>query len=239
MTFVLVFIVTTVLSIALADVIRRLPVLFYVLAFIAVATLYAGAYGLIDGDWWKPLVILVRRCTVALSLFSVVMFIGVLSRKTRFGLRMRSVRAELSIIACILCLGHMCMYSAAYADRMLKGTLKYNVMTSLVLAIVLFVLLVILSVTSLRSVKRRMRAQTWKRVQLLAYPFFALIYVHIVVLLAPSALSRGGLPAVNMAAYTIVFGVYLVLRLWRYTVDRRLESAKESTGAAGVSGATA
>ena len=112
-------------------------------------------------------------------------------------------------------------------------------MTSFMLSIVLFALLVILGVTSFRAVKRRMGARTWKRVQFLAYPFFALVYVHIIIMLAPSALSKGGLSAVNMAAYSIVFGTYLVLRLWRYSVDRKLELVEESAGVIGTPEAVA
>ena len=221
MSFLLVFAVTAVLSVVLADVIRKIPALFYFFAIVAVAILYAGVYGLIDGSWWGSLIFLVRRCMVALSLFLVVMFIGVLPMDSKMGLRMRSVRSELSIIASILCFGHMCMYLGTYAQRALHGMLKYNVMTSFVLAIVLFVLLVVLGITSFRYVKRRMTAQTWKRIQLLAYPFFALIYVHIIIMLAPAVLSKGGLSAVNVAVYTFFFSVYMVLRLWRYSVDRR------------------
>ena len=225
MTFVLVFAITAILSVALADVIHKVPALFYALAIATVAVLYAGVYGLIDGGWWKPLIFLVRRCMIALSLFSVVMFIGVLPRDSKFGLRMRSVRGELSIIAFILCLGHMCMYLASYAERAMQGALKYNVMTSFVLAIVLFVLLVVLGITSFKVVKKQMHARTWKQVQFLAYPFFALVYVHLIVMLAPSALSRGGQAAVSVVVYTVVFGAYLALRLWRYSADRKLESA--------------
>ena len=220
MIFALILIITAVLSVALADVIRKAPVLFYVLAIAAVVVMVAGSYGLIDGLWWKALILPVRRCMVALALFCVVMFIGVLPRDSKLGMRMRSVRAELSIIAWILCMGHMCIYLTHYLTHIPAAGLRTNVMVSFVVAILLFVLLLILGVTSFTFVKKRMRARTWKRLQLLAYPFFLLTYIHLMVMLAPSALA-GGSAVTTVIVYTVVFQAYLVLRLWRYAIDRK------------------
>ena len=225
MAFFIVLAVTAALSVALADAIRKVPWLFYALAVVAVAVLFAGVYDVIDGGWWKPLILLVRRCMVALALFTVVMFIGVLPKDSKLGLRMRSVRAELSIIAWILCMGHMCMYLAPYGARALSGSLQANIMTSFAVALVLFVLLLILGVTSFGFVKKHMHARTWKRVQQLAYPFFLLTYVHLMFMLAPSALAGGTSSMVGIAVYSVVFVAYLVGRLWRYAADRKAEAA--------------
>lgn len=225
MTFALILVITAALSVVLADAIRKVPWLFYALAVVAVAVLFAGIYDVIGGGWWKPLVLLVRRCMVALALFTVVMFIGVLPKDSKLGLRMRSVRAELSIIACILCMGHMCMYIAPYATRALTGTLQGNLLVSFMVALVLFVLLIILGVTSFGFVKKRMHARTWKRVQLLAYPFFLLTYAHLMFMLAPSALSGGTSAVIGIVVYSVVFIAYLVLRLWRYAADRKVDQA--------------
>ena len=228
MTFALILVITAVASYALADVVRKVPWLFYLLAVAAVAVLFAGVYGLVEGAWWKPLILLVRRCMVALALFTVVMFIGVLPRDSRLGMRMRGARAELSIIACILCMGHMCMYLVPYAQRALSGTMQTNIMLSFAVAMVLFVLLLVLGVTSFHFVKRRMKTATWKRIQRLAYPFFLLTYAHLVFMLAPSALGGGSAAVVGVAVYTVVFVAYAVLRLVRYAKDRRETAVVEA-----------
>lgn len=225
MTFALILVITAALSYVLADVIRKVPWLFYGLAVVAVIVLAAGVYNVIEGGWWKPLILLVRRCMVALALFTVVMFIGVLPKDSKLGLRMRSVRAELSIIAWILCMGHMCMYLAPYGARALSGSLEGHVMASFAVALVLFALLLVLGVTSFNFVKKRMHARTWKRVQLLAYPFFLLTYVHLMFMLAPSALAGGASSMVGIAVYSVVFAAYLTLRLWRHAADRKAEAA--------------
>ena len=224
MTIALILVITAVLCVALAGMIREAPWLFYLLAVSTVLILIAGVYGSIGGNWWKPLILLVRRCTLALALFTVVMYIGVLPKGSKLGMRMRSVRAELSIIAWILCMGHMCLYLAHYFVRAFVIAARPNLLIAFVVAIALFVLLLILGVTSFTFVKRRISARTWKRIQILAYPFFLLVYVHLMLMLAPSALSGGvsGTSAsVDIVVYTVVFAAYLVLRLWRYAVDRK------------------
>lgn len=228
MTFALVLAITALACVALADAIRKAPAVFYLLAVAAVAVLAAGVYGLIGGEWWKPLILLVRRCMLPFALFCVVMFIGTLPRDSKLGLRMRSVRAELSIIAWILCMGHMCMYLEHYFVGGSSGVLRANVTVSFIVAMVLFVLLLILGVTSFAFVKKRMGARAWKRVQLLAYPFFLLSYIHLMLMLAPAAVG-GGTAAQSVTVYTLVFVAYVALRLWRFATDR---DAKEEVGAA-------
>ncbi|MFQ8866773.1 MAG: hypothetical protein ACLR67_00475 [Eggerthella lenta] len=55
----------------------------------------------------------------------------------------------------------------------------------------LLVLLLVLGVTSFGFVKKHMRTESWKRLQRWAYVFFGLVYVHLMLMLAPAA-SRGG-----------------------------------------------
>ena len=47
---------------------------------------------------------------------------------------------------------------------------------------------------SFRFVKHRMSGAAWKNVQKLAYPFFLLTFVHLVIVLAPAA-AHGGAAA--------------------------------------------
>lgn len=83
----------------------------------------------------------------------------------------------------------------------------------------------VLGVTSFGFVKKHMRTESWKRLQRWAYVFFGLVYVHLMLMLAPAA-SRGGEAAlVTVAVYTVVFGAYAVLRVRRAFVDRRVVAA--------------
>lgn len=223
MEFAVTFAVVAVASVLLADLIRKAPAVFYVLAALSVVILFAGFNGLLPGSLWKALLIPVRRCMVALALFAVVMFIGVLPRGSWLDTRLRPVRAELSIIACILCMGHMCAYLGTYASRALAGSLGASTLVSFMVALVLFVLVLVLGVTSFNFVKHRMRSRTWKSVQLLAYPFFGLTWVHLMFMLVPAALLGGGQALASVIIYTVLFGAYLVLRLYRAHKDRQSE----------------
>ena len=117
------------------------------------------------------------------------------------------------------------MYLASYLPRnVLGGAVSPNVMASFAVAVVLLVLLLVLGVTSFNAVKRRMRTDTWKKVQKLAYPFFLLVYVHLLLMLAPSALHGGIAATASVAVYSAVFLAYLVLRLFRAAKDRRMRT---------------
>lgn len=233
MIFALSLAITAVAAVVLAGAIRKAPWLFYGLAILTVAVLLAGLYGFLDGSWWKPLILLVKRCMVALSLFTVVMFVGVLRKDSKLGIRLRAVRSELSIIACILCLGHVILYLVPYSSRAFSGTLQTNVLFSYAVAMLLFVLLVLLGVTSFDFAKKRMKSVHWKRIQRFAYLFFLLTYVHLMFMLVPAALSGGLAAAVNVAVYTAVFAAYAILRLWREKRDRALEVRREASSKSG------
>lgn len=125
----------------------------------------------------------------------------------------------------------MAVYLASYAPR-LGGALGGNVLGALVVALALLVLLLVLGVTSFGFVERRMRTESWKRLQRWAYVFFGLVYVHLMLMLAPAA-SRGGEAAVaSVAVCTVVFGAYAVLRVRRAFVDRRVVAAVGAPDAA-------
>lgn len=117
---------------------------------------------------------------------------------------LKPVRSELSIVAWFLSLGHMAVYLESYLPRLLGGgEIGGNVMGAFVLAVVLLVLLVVLGVTSFAFVKRQMSTASWKKVQKLAYPFFGLVYVHLLLMLLPSALHGGLAAQASVAVYSV------------------------------------
>lgn len=228
MEFLIAFAATTALALALREPLRRWPAAFYLLATTVVAVYLAGVNALLPGTWWKPLIVLVQRCVVAFSLFALVMFIGVLPKGSRLNLWLRPVRAELSIVACILCVGHVCAYVAPYASRALAATLGAATLASFAVAIVLFVLLIILGVTSFEFVKRRVSGRVWKGIQCLAYPFFGLTWAHLMFMLAPAASKGGGQAILSVAVYSAMFAVYLALRLYRARKERQAGATVKS-----------
>ena len=207
MTFLMVLAVTVAACLALRTPLHKWPVAFYVLAVAADVAYVIGVEGLLPRVVMGPLTLLMGKCVLSLALFVVVMYIGVFAKGSKVHQWLKPVRSELSIIACILACGHMAVYLGSYAPR-LGGTLGVNVVSALVVALALLVLLLVLGVTSFAFVKRRMRTDSWKRLQRWAYVFFGLVYVHLMLMLAPAA-SQGGEAAVaSVVMYTVIFGAY-------------------------------
>ncbi|MDR0514572.1 MAG: ferric reductase-like transmembrane domain-containing protein [Coriobacteriaceae bacterium] len=163
--------------------------------------------------------ILIQKNVIAFGLFTVVMFIGVLKKGSKLHGYLMPVRAELSIVACLLSLGHVVVFVQTYYLRM---TMRPEVMSSYQIAAVVcsaifLVLMVPLLVTSFKRVHHLMAARSWKAVQFLAYPFYLLLFVHIFLFLVPPLASGTSSLStmVNVGAYAVVCLAYIVLRLVR------------------------
>ena len=149
--------------------------------------------------------------------------------------QMKPIRAELSIVACILCFGHMAVYLDSYLPRLLgNASINGNVAVAFGVAVALFVLLALLGVTSLGIVKRAMSSRRWTRIQRFAYLFFALIFCHLALMLLPAAL-RGGIAAQeSLFIYTAMFGAYGILRLGKAAAERHEQARGNATGAPSI-----
>lgn len=203
MTFALVLACTVAACFALRNPLKACPMAFYAAALLVDVAFVAGTFWGMPREVWSVFFVLIQKCLLPLALFVVVMYIGVLDRGSRACMWLKPVRAELSIVAWLLSLGHVAVYGATYLPRIATGgATNGNVVASFAVAVVLLALLAVLGVTSFNLVKKRMRTETWKKVQKLAYPFFLLTYVH-----------------------SIVFAAYVVLRLVRAAKDRRIREA--------------
>lgn len=220
MVFLAVLAVSVVFAFACRRPLKACPWVFYAMAAGLDVLFIVDSAMPLPGVLGDALFLLLHKCTLATALFVVVMYIGVFARDSRVATALRPVRAELSILAWLLSLGHMAVYLSSYALQMSSGVLKPNIVMALAVAAVLFCLLLVLGVTSFNAVKRRMRAESWKHVQLLAYPFFGLVYVHLMLMLLPSALQGGAAAQVSVAVYSAVFVLYAVLRIARAVADR-------------------
>ena len=226
MTFALVLACTVAACFALRNPLKACPMAFYAAALLVDVAFVAGTFWGMPREVWSVFFVLIQKCLLPLALFVVVMYIGVLDRGSRACMCLKPVRAELSIVAWLLSLGHVAVYGATYLPRIASGgATNGNVAASFAVAVVLLALLAVLGVTSFNLVKKRMRTETWKKVQKLAYPFFLLTYVHLLLMLAPSALHGGVAATTSVAVYSIVFAAYVVLRLVRAAKDRRIREA--------------
>lgn len=222
MTFAIVLLCTIAACLILRKPIKRYPLLFYGLAVVVCIIFFVSDPLVVPRSVWLVFLMLIQKCMLPLALFVVVMYIGVFPSNSKPYHWLKPIRAELSIIACILALGHMVVYLQSYLPRILSGgSFGTNVMASFVISLVLFFLLLILGITSFQAVKTRMSVETWKKIQKWAYVFFFLVYVHMVLMLLPSALNGGIASVVTVGVYSIVFGVYAVLRGVRAVSDKK------------------
>jgi DMSO/TMAO reductase YedYZ heme-binding membrane subunit len=214
----MVFLITLICAIAFAFAfktpLRKAPWVFYTIAILLDILFIGRSYLDFPVYVERPIFYLVQKCTLAEALFVIVMYIGVFSEKSKIRVRLMPVRAELSILACLLALGHIVNYLMSFMPLVFGSTasLRVNIISSFCLAILLVVLLVLLGVTSFNAVKKRINAQGWKRIQWFAYPFFLLTWVHVLLFLLPSALSGRQPAIISVGVYSVVFVVYIIAR---------------------------
>ncbi|HBT94627.1 MAG TPA: hypothetical protein DEB24_00195, partial [Coriobacteriia bacterium] len=191
MLFLITLIATVALTFLLKTPIKRLPWLFYLLAIVVTVVFLARGTIQLPAIIDRPFFMLMQKATLAEALFVVVMFIGVFDVKSKIRSWFQPIRAELSIFACIIALGHIAAYLTSFGVRIFVNSGSYNgfLLSSFVIALVLFALLLILGFTSFEVIKKRMKTKSWKKVQYLAYAFYALTYVHILLFLLPPAIG--------------------------------------------------
>lgn len=128
MNFLFLLIIAAVAAYLLRSPLKAHPSLFYSIAAMLVLLYFFGATFGVPRWLWMPLVDLIQKCELAVALFAVVMLIGCLGKEQTLYRRMKPIRAELSIIACILCLGHMAVYLGSYLPRLLgNASINSNV----------------------------------------------------------------------------------------------------------------
>jgi len=227
--YLLIQVLTVALCVTCYRSIRHHAKWYYVGSIALVALFYYGALFGLPEPVWRPLYHLIKQCMLGMAFFVVVMFVGALPPDHKVTKNLRSIRGELSIIAWILCLGHL-IYLVAIPPMVDIALRIHFIMPAaaigMVLSIVLLVLLVVLGVTSFRSVKRHMTNKSWKALQWWAYPFYAITYVHLMLMLGPSLAQGSIFPIITASVYTLIFVGYLVLRVRRFKIDKAQKVAK-------------
>lgn len=235
MNLVIALVVAIGFAVLLREPIRKFPIAFYVLAVAVDAVFLTQAISSISVVVGRALFPFIQQGLFAFGLLSVVMYIGVLPEGSRLKRHLRPVRGELSIIASILIVGHVLNYFQPIFIRAFAGAgVKAGVFAGVLLSVALVVLLAILMVTSFRHVRNAMDAALWKRVQLLAYPFYLMVFCHIMAMLLPSAMNGAGRASAAVMLYAVLGIGYVALRLWRARRDRKVPPLSVSDGSAAV-----
>jgi len=209
-------------SVAFHKPLRKFPLIFYCLAGVIAVI---GVYFTLSqhpNTLVRALAFALQKGQVGYAFFTVVMFIGVFDENSSVRRMFNPIRAELSIIGAIVIVGHLLPYGVNYI-RLLGQvlSLQLSIQFSLLFACLLVVLLFVLTITSFNAIKQRMSAQIWKRIQMLAYPFYGLIFLHLAGYLIVPALNGSLAPLMNFVIYCLIFIIYTILRVSKAVRDRR------------------
>lgn len=217
--------------------IKKHPGVFYVLSVAIIA--FCACYKIMNlytvfPEWTYTYIISVFwRGAFATALFVIVMYIGTLDRKSKIVKALMPIRGYLSIIACLITLAHSFAYGAYYIPTMINNPQELDLrgIIALIITLPLFTIMIILMVTSFIKVRRKMKPKVWKNVQRLAYPWFALLYIYLMVLFIPTVIESFD-PAselsmfykvnyiLSVVIYTLVFVGYFILRIRKYRLDK-------------------
>jgi DMSO/TMAO reductase YedYZ heme-binding membrane subunit len=198
---------------------KKRPGIFYGIAVALVLWISVDGLMGISLGWpsWVRVYILSPqwRGGFATALFMVVMYIGALNPRIPLVRTLMGIRAEMSIVASILTFGHVLRYGYGYFPMLIQSPQEMApaYVAATVITMLLVLLLVPLFITSFPSVRKRMSALRWKRLQKLAYPFYFLLYLHVALLFVDGLIQYGhGNYIVGLAVYTLIYGSYAALR---------------------------
>lgn len=108
---------------------------------------------------------------LAEALFAVVAYTGCLPSKWKVTHRLKFIRAELSVMGCIISIGEVLYFSPQFVS-FINEELSLGREIATVAMIILVVLMIPLMLTSFYCVRANMRPKTWKRLQYTAYIFY-------------------------------------------------------------------
>ncbi len=195
--------------------IKRHPSLLYIFAFVLIALSIWGfsinLYEKIPHDLYRILMGPILSGGLAVSFFSVVMYLAVFPKQSYIYKKLMPIRRELSMTGCIFSYFHNFAYGLFIFPNYFnhfKDMTKAEIIAA-TLSIILMIILLPLFITSFKAVQNRMSGTTWKMIQSLAYPFYGLLYLHIIIIFANDYQKH----YFNFFIYSVVFGAYALLRL--------------------------
>ena len=196
-------------------------------AFVAVGTamgIHSSLPGLFTKIVWEP----VERGSLATAFFVMVMYAGAVKNGSVVQKKIMPIRGELSIIACILTLGHNISAGQVYFVWLFTEPSKLppNQIAAAIMSLIMIVIMIPLFITSFKTVRKKMNPRSWKKLQRLAYIFYALTYVHIILLSYPRAQQGNPVTIFNIVVFTVVFLVYGALRAMKAMKAKNMSAAK-------------
>lgn len=163
------------------------------------------------GDLFYPMF---ANGIVSMALLTFVMFVSAVPDTTKFHKMVAPLRSELSIIACILALGHN--FSVGITSF---GSLKvWSEFTSRFSGFIITLsksgvaLMCFLLAISFKTIRDRLPKRDWKKAQRLAYVLYVMIFVQILMVSVPLAFEGETYYLINSIVYGATFLTYATMR---------------------------
>lgn len=222
-------IIVTLFYLIFAGAIKKYPVVFY-LGFYLWQAVVIAYYGLELGqnvpDWFTTYFMdIFKRGMFSTDTFIIVMFLGAVTTHNSVTRKLMGIRGELSIIGSISVICHNIVFGVVYFPALVQHPelmTARNIAASVV-SIILVIILIPLFVTSFKCVRKKMKAKNWKNLQRFAYPFYFLIYLHVMILYTADVNAH----LTGIIIYTVIYVSYAVLRLRKYFIKKsRIQKKK-------------
>ncbi|WP_176754421.1 MULTISPECIES: FMN-binding protein [unclassified Pseudobutyrivibrio] len=200
---------------------KKNPVPFYIgtvaISFLSIVAAWSDmAMPAVITKWFIPIV---AGGGLTGALFVIVMYAGAFPNRSLGAKTFIPLRGPLSIIASINGLGHSIAYGLSYYKKAMNGfsELSTSLIIFIVLSTIMTLIMLPLFITSFVSVRRKMKAVTWKKLQRTAYVFYALLFVHVMMLMVPPALKGAKGYDITVFVYVFIYLSYLVCRVAKAT----------------------
>ncbi len=219
MVFLISLVLTALLIASGKDFLKKHAAVCYVLAaaisaavVVCTATGASAAFPAWVRSWIWPIF---ARSALSTALFAAVMYAGAVPNGSKLMKAVMPIRGELSIIASILTLGHNISFGLTYFRLLFTqpDCLPVNQLLAAICSLVMLCIMLPLFITSFKCVRKKMKGSSWKKLQRLAYGFYALIYIHVLLLTLPGAQKGNGSYLLTVVVYSVVFLTYGALRV--------------------------
>ena len=171
---------------------------------------------------------IMQRGVLAGSLFIWVMLASVLPKSFSGRKTIYLLRGEMAICASLITLAHNLAFGGKYFGALFLGQGHISLMElhAAIVSCLMILLLIPLTITSFQTVRRKMQAKTWKKLQNWSYLFYLLLYLHIFFIYQGALIRGKGEYFFTLMLYSFIFGFYGFLRIRQYRMQKESKEKK-------------
>lgn len=223
MLFIIAVVAAIGIAVFLGKPLKKCPIAFYLTAVLISAAVSVFNFRNVPIFVNNYIIALFSRGALATGLWTVVMWTGAFANGSKPKKTLMPIRGELSILAALLTLGHNIGFGRIYFVRMFTApsSMSEQQLAAGIVSIIMLAIMLPLTVISFPKIRKKIKPKLWKQIQRAAYVFYALIYVHVMILSIPSAISGKSGYLLTVAAYSVVFIGYATFRIRNLIVSKR------------------